>query len=171
MKKPVRLAATATLLVLSAAAPVRSETPSSDEAMAEIATALTRIAAALERQLNSERLDMVMRRLDLSQRRLDQVDSQLRSALREIEDHNQNLLRSERELARLDDEEVAQLLGWDSIRLESHREEMELGLEAGRRRTAELEALVLRLEGDRARLRTEVEDWQEFLDREITDLQ
>ncbi len=169
MRKSLPVAAA--VLALAGPPPLAAQTPATGDALAEIATALTRIAEVMEKQLESSRLDLLMRRQDFSQRRLDRVENQLISASREVASLRQNVERSEMELARVSDMEEAQRQGWDPVMLEAQIESMEFDLEQTRRRIAELDGKIARLEQEKALRERELEDWQAFMDREISGLQ
>lgn len=171
MRMSLRIAFAVLPLALVPPPQLSAQEAPADEPMAAIAAALTRIAEVMELQLESGRLDLLMRRQDLSQRRLDRVEGQLRSAQRELDGLRQNAARADMEIARLADPEVAESMGWDAASLAGHLESMEFELAEGRRKIAELESWIGQLEQERARRQRELEDWQAFMDREITGLQ
>ena len=171
MKKPVRTALVAALITVLGHFPLVAQEAAANDSMAEIAAALTRIAAVMEKQPEGNRLDLLMRRQDYSQRRVDRVENQLISANRELGSLRQNFARSEMELMRFRDADLAELQGWDQGAMEAQIATMEFDLDSVRRRIAELETKIDRLEQEKTVRQRELEDWQSFMDREISGLQ
>lgn len=171
MKHLLRLSLVVAVLTLGSRTPAAAQSATADPAMTQIAAALTRIAEVMEKQLESGRLDLVMRRQDLGQRRLDRVENQLVSARRTLRQHEQGVARTEMELERMAGADLSEMTGWDAASLEAHVATMEFDLETHRLQVAELEATIARLEQEKVRRQREVEDWQAFMDRELTGLQ
>lgn len=171
MKQPTRALALVVLLAAGIHFPARAQQAAADtRSLSEIASALTRIATVLEKQLEGGRLDLLMKRVESGQRRLDQVERQLRSAQNDYEGQLQNLKRLDRELRQLAEADL-EALGYDQASMQMQMNHLEFESELTHSRIADLERKIAAYQNEEARRRREVEDWQSFIDRELSGLQ
>jgi TolA-binding protein len=175
--KSTTLTITGLLLLLGIAAHVpanaqssmaNSATRSSAEPLAEIADALGRIADMLERQAEGARLDLLMKRVDASNRRLGQLESRLRTARSDYDQARENQTRLETQSSSMEEQAAAENTEEDYLHYQ--RLHLETEMELGRQRLAALGDSIAELENEIASRSRDVEDWQAYVDRELSGL-
>ena len=138
--------------------------------LAEISASLGRIADLLQSQAEGRRLDLVMQRIDLRQRRLEPLEARLRMARATRDGYEEERFRLQSQLENMADEitsgglEVEE----DQVRMTTNYIESELTVTATRLRATNDE--IATLENEVSRYRNEIEDWESWVDRELSDL-
>ncbi|MDH3744086.1 MAG: hypothetical protein OES47_03175 [Acidobacteriota bacterium] len=172
MKLVTLLATAMTLLFLIASPPpilAQSSAGETGEPLGEIAEALSRIADMLERQAQGSRLDLLMKRVDASNRKLERLDARLRTVQRDYAQARENLTRMEAELETVDERAVVDDVDPDDLRFQ--RRQIETEIELGRQRTISLGMSKAQLQNEIASRNHEVENWQAYVDRELSGLE
>lgn len=153
-----------------------AQTPSSDsdtarilERLTQIHGALDRITDSLEGQLAGQRLDLMLKRLEVSERRVAPLEDQVRKIRAERSVVVDREERAKLQLAEMADRLAAGELELSDSQAEAAVAQMELDLEQNRSRISELDGQLAGLENELARVREEIRDWQDYVDRELAD--
>ena len=146
-----------------------SDAPQLSAQLSQIQRVLERIADSLEGQLDGQRLDLMLKRLEVSERRVAPLQEQVRKAQAE-----RSLLQDREERAKLQLSEMADRIAAGKLELTDSEAEavvaqMELDLEQLGSRSSELDRQLVGLENELTRVREEIRDWQDYVDRELAD--
>lgn len=131
---------------------------------------LERLEMLMERQLEGKKVELTMKRVDFLSSRLEGVEAQLlkaRDRRRSLEETQTTLEQERNQFAKqLENESLDDSDGQFRLFFEM----MQQRVQDARRRAAEAEQEIAELESQRDTLQKEIVDWQDYIDRQISDL-
>jgi len=142
----------------------------SETHLSEISSSLARIADLLESQIKGRRLDLVMQRIELRQRRLAPLESRLRSARASRRSDLHQRLRLESQLEDTANQFESGVLEIEPAELSRMTDHFESELALIKARMQAADDQIAALENEVTRYRNEIEDWESWVDRELSDL-